>query len=160
MPVIHPTMKPRTLAAALFAILLTLLFCWVAIVLSSCSPAATEHAVVTAAEVANEVSRRSSEVYAVSIEACNTAEVAASQLPSVEDAKATVAKIREQCDVAFDSIEKVRQAIAAMDAVVATVDTGAEAARKLSAAVLAAHAAVENAERINRELATFLGSVK
>lgn len=137
---------------------LTLLFLALACLLGCGAP--TAQAAVTAAEVANEIARRGTQVYAVSIDACHAAELVAVDLPSIETARATVAEIRERCDQAFDAIEGVRKALEAMDAVVAQASTGVEAARSLAAAALAARDAVEHAERVNRELAAYLEGIK
>ena len=125
----------------------------------SCSAAQQEAANAQAANVAdvvNEIARKGDTVYEVSIEACHQAELTAADLPDVDKARSTVAEIRKRCDQAFAAVNKVRDAIARVDQLVADIDRGVGNIKALADAALKARAAFSDAEDAQRALAAYL----
>jgi len=134
---------------------------------SACSPAQTQQAVEAAkpnvarlADGVNEVAKRGSQVQGVTVETCNAAELVAAQHPDLAQAKELVAAIRARCKLAFDAFEHLRLAIDKTDQTVARFRVGQATLEQAFAAALDAKDAAAAADKIHRELATYLGSVK
>jgi hypothetical protein len=141
--------------------LFTLLVLLLSVVLS-CTAAQQELAqrqAATAADVVNEVAKRGDQVYAVSVEACHNAELAAAALPDLETAKTTVTEIRQRCDVAFLALERLRLAVAYVDNLVEQLDKGAATVQQATAAAITARDAFERAQSAMVDLNTYLESL-
>jgi hypothetical protein len=125
----------------------------------ACSSAA-KPAVVTVADVVNEVARKGDATYGVSVQQCNEAEKHAAEMQDLDLAKQTVARIREQCDKAFRVFERVRATIASLDAAVADAEAGKLTAKDLADLALEARRRVEEAVATARQVHTFLEAVQ
>lgn len=143
-------MKPLTRFLALVAM-------WAPL---ACACVQTQKAVVTVADVVNEVARKGDYLDAVAVAACNEAEKAALKHPDVEVAEALIKDIRVQCDLAFASVDVLEHLIKVTDGTFAKMQTGKVSAQELVNAAMAARQAFENAETINSQTKVFLEKVK
>lgn len=128
-------------------------------VMVSCSSQATDMAVISAADVVNEIARRGDQVYAVGVRECNAAERQAAELPDLPSAKALVSQIRTQCDKAFRAIDRVREVIAAIDRMLVEVDAGSLAVADLTELALEARRRADQAHQVHAEVAKYLSGV-
>jgi hypothetical protein len=125
----------------------------------SCSSSATEQAVLSAADVVNEIARRGDQVYAVGVRECNAAEVAAAELPDLASARTLVGQIRLQCDKAFRAVDRAREVIAAIDRTLVEIDAGSMALGDVTALALEARRRVDEAHAVHAEVAQYLATI-
>jgi hypothetical protein len=151
-----PPAGPSTSAPAAAALLVALLPLSVVAPLTVTSCATPQRAAVSVADVVNEVARRGDRIYAVSVDACNAAEVLAAHHRDLATAEKLVGEVRSRCDLAFAALEAARKAVTLVDDAVAKSRAGELSAADLARLAVAAREAVESAQAAHAELATFL----
>ena len=129
----------------------------IGLLLASCGGAheQAKTTAATAAEIVNALALGGEQVYAVSVEACDTAENAAAHVPDLDQAHELVRQIRARCDQAFAAAEDLRLAIEKLDSLADTATAPELVAAALQVRQLLADTAVTHAQ-----LAKFLERVK
>jgi hypothetical protein len=114
--------------AAVFLLLAKLaMFC-----AQACGAATPRAAVVTVADVVNEVAQRGDVLYGVGVETCDAAERVAVEQGTPEQAEQTIRAIRAQCDEAFRAFDRLRIATERLDEAVAAMAERPLSAKELS----------------------------
>ncbi len=114
--------------------------------------ASTEHSVITAAQVVDELARRGDDIDAIAVSACHAAELKAADLPDLGKATQAVESIRAACDEAFEAVDVLKGAVEHVDEVFAAVERKEADVQGLISAAIAARQAFGAAKAANDKL--------
>ena len=128
--------------------------------LLGCTTKQTDRAVVTAAQIVDQVAMRGDQVDAVTVVACNAAEEHAAEIADIEEADRRVQEIRVYCDQAFDAIDDLDEAIKAVDVLMGRHEKGEVPISEVVEAAVQARLVFVKAVEVHDSLRRYLSALK